>query len=96
MALDAIYNVSHGTVKPWKQTAMGLGLSSLTISKLSLQILIHAGHCISYSVESEERDSHDGIRLLPNRATTNVWDNDANFETLDGRQTLHATVGHTY
>lgn len=109
MASDAIYNVAHGTVKPWKQTAMGLGLSSLTGSKLSLQILNRAGHSISYhetkgletefaySVESDERDTPDGIRLVPNRATASVWDNnDANIETLDGKQTLHATVGHTY
>ena len=33
MASDAIYNVTHGTVKPWKHTALGLGLASLTGSK---------------------------------------------------------------
>jgi len=109
MASDAIYNVTRGTVKPWKHTAVGLGLASLTGSKLTLQILNRAGHSISYSeskgletefaysVESDERDTQDGIRLDPHLATASVWDNnDANIETLDGKQTLHATVGHTY
>ncbi len=109
MASDAIYNVSHGTVKPWKHTALGLGLASLTGSKLSMQILNRAGHSISYSetkgletefaysIAAEGRNAPDGIRLDPNLATGSVWDNnDANIETLDGKQTLHATVGHTY
>lgn len=109
MASDAIFNVSHGTVKPWKHTAMGLGLASLTGSKLSLQILNKAGHSISYnetkgletefaySISSEGRDAPGGIHLLPNRATASVWDNnDANIETVDGKGTLHSTVGHTY
>ncbi|ESO95160.1 hypothetical protein LOTGIDRAFT_160926 [Lottia gigantea] len=109
MASDAIYNVSRGTVKPWKHIALGLGLASLTGSKLSKQILNRAGHSISYSetkgletefaysVESDERDTPDGIRLEPGLATACVWDNnDANIETLDGKETLHATVGHTY
>lgn len=96
-------------MKPWKHTAMGLGLASLTGSKLSLQILNRAGHSISYSdtkgletefaysVSSEGYDAPDGIRLLPNRSTASVWDNnDANIDTVDGKGTLHNTVGHTY
>lgn len=35
MASDAIFNVSRGKVKPWKQTVMGLGLASLTGSKVA-------------------------------------------------------------
>ncbi|KAK4309970.1 hypothetical protein Pmani_018437 [Petrolisthes manimaculis] len=109
MASDAIFNVSHGTVKQWKHTAMGLGLASLTGSKLSLQILNRAGHSISYnetrgletefaySVSFEGLDAPGGIRLLPNRATASVWDNnDANIDTVDGKGTLHSTVEHTY
>ena len=80
---------------------MGLGLASLTGSKLSLQILNRAGHSISYSdtkgletefpysVSSEGYDAPDGIRLLPNRSTASVWDNnDANIDTVDGIGTL--------
>lgn len=48
MASDAIFNVTHGTVKPWKHTMMGLGLASLT-SKLAVEIINKAGHCISYN-----------------------------------------------
>lgn len=109
IASDAIFNVSHGTVKPWQHTAMGLGLASLTGSKLYLQILNRAGHSISYnetkgletefaySISSEGRDALGGIRLLPSRATASVWDNnDANIETFDGKGTLLSTVEHTY
>ena len=109
MGSDAVYNVTRGTVKPWKHTALGLGLASLTGSKFVNQILNRLGHCISYSeakgletefaysVSGDERDAPDGIRLDVNIATACVWDNnDANVETLDGKETLHATVGHTY
>lgn len=88
---------------------MGLGLASLTESKLVTRILNRSGHCISYSevkgletefaysVAGEGRDAPDGIHLDPYLATACVWDNnDANLETLDGKETLHATVGHTY
>lgn len=49
MASDAIFNVTRGTVKPWKHTALGLGMASLTGSKLTLQILNRSGHSISYT-----------------------------------------------
>jgi hypothetical protein len=88
---------------------MGLGMCSLTGSKLALQILNRSGHSISYSdtkglesefaysVTSDGKDAPDGLCLLPDRATACVWDNnDANVETLDGKATLHSTVGHTY
>ncbi|KAK3861797.1 hypothetical protein Pcinc_032271 [Petrolisthes cinctipes] len=109
MASDAIFNVTGGTVKPWKHTAVGLGMASLTGSKLTLQILNRSGHSISYSetrgietefaysVESCDHHAPDGIKLNPGLATASVWDNnDANVETLDGKATLHTTVGHTY
>ena len=49
MASDAMYNVSKGKVKPWKHTAMGLGLTSLTGSKIAIQIINRTGHSINYS-----------------------------------------------
>jgi len=98
MASDALYNVTHGTVKP-----------SLPGFKLTMQILNRAGHSISYSktkgletefacsVESYEHDTHDGICLDPSLATACVWDNnDANIETLHSKGTLHAAVCHSY
>lgn len=109
LASDVMFNVSRGGVKPWKHTVMGLGLASLTGSKLAMQILNREGHSIDYSaakgletefayaVESYDNDTPDGIRLDPSLATACVWDNnDADVETLDGKGTLHATVGHTY
>ena len=51
----------------------------------------------SYSLEDNERDAPDGICLDQHFATACVWDNnDASVETIDGKETLHATVGHTY
>lgn len=73
-----------------------------------MQILNREGQCIdysttkaletefAYSVESVECDTPDGIHLHPGLATGCVWDNnDADVETLDGKATLHVTVGHT-
>ena len=51
----------------------------------------------AYSVVSEDQEAPDGIRLRPNLSAACVWgNNDANIETLDGKTTWHATVGHTY
>ena len=36
MSSDAAYNVSRGAVRPWKQTVLGLGIGTLTGSKLIL------------------------------------------------------------
>ncbi|KAK3890332.1 hypothetical protein Pcinc_005712 [Petrolisthes cinctipes] len=49
MASDAIFNITGGTVKPWKHTALGLEMASLTGYKLTLQILNRSGHSISYN-----------------------------------------------
>ena len=39
----------------------------------------------------------DDIQLEPNLATALAWDNyDVNAEALDGKNTLHATVGICY
>ena len=109
LASDVVYNVSRGNIRPWKNLVLGLGLSAITSSKLVVQILNRQGHCINYSdvkaletefaysVVSEDQEAPDGIRLGPNLSTACVWDNnDANIETLDGKTTWHATVGHTY
>ena len=47
----------------------------------------------SYSVEGDERDALDGIRLDPNLATSSVCDNnDENVETVDGKETFNDGV----
>ena len=109
LSSDAIYNVTRGSVKPWKPIVLGIDLASLTGSKLAMQMLNRSGHCISYSeikdletefaysVMNEDQVASNGIQLAPSLETACVYDNyDANIETLDGKNTLHATVGHTY
>ena len=100
---------NHGTVKPWKHIVTGLGLASLTGLKMLLQIVNREEHSISYtetkglvtefaySISSDDHDALDGIRLLPDWATGSVCNNnDAKMDILDGKATLHSTVGHTY
>ena len=38
-ASDLIYNASHGRTRPWKNVSLGIGISSITGSKVLLQIL---------------------------------------------------------
>ena len=44
MASDAVFGASRGTIKPWKQTALGLGVSSMLGSKTAVTILNRLGH----------------------------------------------------
>ena len=103
------FSIPHMEASSHGNTNLGLGLFSLTGSKLSLQILNRLGHRTSYCeakdletefaylVELLDRDSPGGIQLYLYLATASVCDNnDASAETLDGKATLHATVGHTY
>lgn len=75
-------------------------MASLTGSKLSLQSYSETKGLeteFAYSVGSSDRHAPDGIKLNPDLVTTSVWDNnDANEEILDGKATVHSTVGHTY
>ena len=109
MSSDAVFNVSRGSVRPWKQTALGLGIGTLTGSALVLRILNRLGHSLSYdevkSLEKEfafsanenDCEAPDGIKFQPDLATGLAWDNyDVNMETLHGKDTLHATVGICY
>jgi len=109
MSSDAVYNASNGSVRPWKHTVIGLGLGTLTGSKLILRILNRLGYSLSYdevksletefafSVEANNQDAPDGVEMNPNLGTGLAWDNyDVNMETLDGKDTLHATVGICY
>jgi len=109
MTSDAVYNTSHGTVRPWKHTVLGLGLGTLTGSKLVLRLLNRLGYSLSYdevkaletefayTAEANERSVPDGVNLTPDQGTGLAWDNyDVNMETIDGKDTLHATVGICY
>ena len=109
MASDAMHNVSRGNVRPRKNVILGFGISAITGSKLAVQVLNRLGHCINYSevkaLETEfvfsavkdDREIPHGIKLVSNLSTACVWyNNDPNIVTLDGKTTMHATVGHTY
>lgn len=48
-ASDAVFNCTRGKVCPWKHQLLGLGLGTLTGSKLLLTVLNRFGHSISYS-----------------------------------------------
>lgn len=73
MASDAIFNSSRGSIRPWKNTVLGLGISSLTGSKTAITVLNRQGHAISYptvkeleteiaySCSSEDRDTPSGL-----------------------------------
>ena len=108
-ASDAVFNCSRGAVRPWKHQALGLGLGTLTGSKTLLNILNRFGYSISYdevkrleteiayTCSDEEQDTPAGLHLCNGFATTLAWDNyDVNTETLDGKNTLHSTVGICY
>lgn len=81
MASDTVFNVSHGTVRPWKSTVLGLGVSSMTASKAAVTVLNRQGHCISYpaikeleteiaySCSSQERQTPVGLVQSDNLAT---------------------------
>jgi len=73
MASDAVFNCSRGSIRPWKNTALGLGISSLTGSKTVIRVLNRQGHAISYSrvkeleteiaysCASEDRETPSGL-----------------------------------
>ena len=109
MASDAIYNVIRELVKPRKLVIMGLEMTFLNGSRLSLQLLNRANHCINYddakgyqtefaySIDASNLETPHGVKLNHQLKTARVWNNyDINVETLDGKNTPHATVGLTY
>ncbi len=84
-------------------------MGNVSGSKLILRILNRLGHSISYdevksleteiaySSEANERDAPDGVELNPNQGTGLAWDHyDVNTDAIDGKNTLHATVGICY
>lgn len=87
-------------------TVLGLGLGSRTSSKLVLGIFNRLGSSLSYnevkaletefafSIAEDGQDTPDGMKLDRSLVTSLGWDNyDVNMETIDGSNTLHATLG---
>ncbi|PIK52719.1 hypothetical protein BSL78_10408 [Apostichopus japonicus] len=109
MESDAVFGASRGAVKPWKHTTLGLGVSSLLKSKTAITILNRLGYAVSYdeckrleteiayTCSSGKLETPAGLMLQPALATCTAWDNyDMNIETLDGKNSLHGTVGIAY
>ena len=78
LASDAVHNVRRRTAKPWKSMVLGLDISTITGSKLSVQVLNRQSHCINYSeVEKfetklaftavkDDRENLYGIKFVSN------------------------------
>ena len=101
-----LYSVTNGRVKPSKHLKLGIALKGLTGSKNVLTVLNRYGHCVNYncveeleteltySSMSKQSEVPDGFNLYPDLATGVAWDNyDVFVETMDGKNTLHDTVG---
>ena len=51
----------------------------------------------AFSAEANNQDSADSVDFSPSRGTGLAWDNyDVNIDTIDGKDTLHATVRICY
>ena len=78
LASVAEYNVRRGSVRPWKSPVLGLGISTITGSKLAVQILNRRSQCINYSevkalkiklvftAAKDDRENRHGIKFVSN------------------------------
>lgn len=103
---DAVYMVSKGLMKPRKHLQLAMSLKSITGSRKVVEMMNRLGHCVSYSF-TEELETEltyssmkqnyltpNGLEKVPYLGTSVAWDNyDAFVETIDGKGTLHDTVG---
>ncbi|CAH1112528.1 unnamed protein product [Psylliodes chrysocephalus] len=92
MASDAIFCVNNGTVKPSKHITLALTIKSLTNSRKSINILNRFGHCCNYYT-LEEFETEVNIASVDCVAFDNF---DRFVDTLNGKETLHDTVGIIY
>ncbi|XP_074115522.1 uncharacterized protein LOC141538105 [Cotesia typhae] len=109
IASDTIFCVTNGTIKPSKQITLGMTVKSLTSSRRIINILNRFGHCCNYttleeleteatysSVHRSEISPPDIIRKS-SLCTGVAFDNfDRYVDTLNGKETLHDTVGIIY
>ena len=106
---DLVYIVTGGNKKPKEQLMLGLALKKLTSSRKVIEILNRLGHCISYTaieeleteltmqLNDDDRATPYGMKLDPNLTSGVAWDNYDRFVfTLNGKNTLHDTVGIAY
>ena len=101
--------VTNGRVKPSKQMMLGLTIKSLTSSGKVVTVLNRYGHCISYNAAEELETeltftAHEKNKIIPNGispfpglCTHVAFDNfDRIVDTVNGKETLHDTVGIIY
>ena len=81
LASDAVYFTSRGAVRPWKNTALGLGQCSMLGSKQDITMINRMGHTVSYdeckrleteiayTCSSSDHEMPAGLCLTPNLAT---------------------------
>ena len=107
IAQDLIYATAHGRVKTPKYIGLAMSVHHMTGSKLLVTTLNRFGHCCSYddievvdtSLALDAIASSENLgAVVPSNITPGVFvqvaggNNDINDETLDGKQTTHATT----
>lgn len=107
IAQDIIHATSHGRVKTPKHVGLAMSVRHMTGSKQLITMLNRLGHCLSYD-ETERIDTSLALEVLAKSENLGVCipsnivpggfvqvagdNNDINEETLDGKQTTHATT----
>ena len=104
---DIVYMSTHSRMKTPKHVGLAVTLHHLTGSKQLVALLNKMGHCTSYddveiintslAREISARSEEHGV-VVPSNISPGVFiqcaadNNDLNEETLDGKQTTHATT----
>ena len=107
IAQDLIYATTHGRVKTPKHIGLAMSVRHMTGSKHLVTMLNRFGHCCSYD-DIEVVDTSLALDIIassenlgavvPSNISPGVFvqvagdNNDINEETLDGKQTTHATT----
>ena len=107
LSQDIVQCSTHGRVKTPKHASLAMSVRHLTGSKQLIKILNRMGHCCSYdetkvidtslAKESLAKAEETGV-VIPYNITPGKFiqfagdNNDINEETLDGKQTTHATT----
>lgn len=106
---DIIYCTTKGRIKPSKHLMLGLAVKSMTNSRKLLTMLNNYGSTVSYNIAEELETEMTTIaceneNILPSSITANntlctnvAFDNYDRFvDTINGKDTLHDTVGIVY
>ena len=107
IAQDLVHATTHGRLKTPKHIGLAMSVRHMTGSKQLIRMLNRLGHCCSYddtevvdtslALEIIAKSKHLGV-VIPSNITPGVFiqvagdNNDLNEETLDGKQTTHATT----